>query len=172
MSHAKFLMPFLIIVTSLSLAVPVKWNGGAALTINNSVRQYTSNIRETILFPTAIILRADSWRHFLESANDDDSVETMLFSDLHSIFVLMENTILCAEISDQTSIFIDASDNDDEVNETDAEITEWMEREQIDADIRQTINAHEAKWISYQMMSPRDERRETETATMSSIERM
>lgn len=84
----------------------------------------------------------------------------------------MENIILCADISDQTSIFIDACDNDDEVTNTDAEITEWMEREQIDADIRRTINAHEAKWISYQMMSSRNERRATETATMSSIERM
>lgn len=104
--------------------------------------------------------------------NDDDSMETALSSDSHSIFVLIENTILCADISDQTSIFIDASDNEDDVNNTNVEISEWMEREQIDADIQRTINAHEAKWIPYQMMSQRNERRVTEAATMSSIERM
>lgn len=96
----------------------------------------------------------------------------MLPSDMHSIFLLIENTFLSAHISDQTSIFIDASDNNDDVNNNNAEISEWMERQQIDADIQRAINAHEAKWTPYQMMSQRSERRETETATISSIERM
>lgn len=94
----------------------------------------------------------------------------MLSSDSHTAFVLIENIFLCASISDQTSIFIDNNDDDDDI--TNAEISDWLEREQIDADIRQTINAHEAKWSSYQMMSQSNERRNAETATISSIERI
>lgn len=86
--------------------------------------------------------------------------------------MLFENIFLCADISNQTSILIDASDNDDDINNTNAEIVEWLEREQIDADIRRTINAHESKWISYQMMSQQNERRAAETATISSVERI
>lgn len=99
-------------------------------------------------------------------------METTLSSDSRVAFVLIENTFLCADISGQTSIFIDASDNDNDINNTNAEIAEWLEREQIDADIRRTMNVHEAKWISYQMMSQRNERQEAETATISSIERI
>lgn len=91
-------------------------------------------------------------------------------SDSQSTFVLIENIFFCANISDQTSIFIDASENADDINITNTEIFEWLEREQIDADIRRTINTHEAKWISYRMTSQRNERREA--ATVSSIERI
>lgn len=93
-------------------------------------------------------------------------------SDSHTAFLLIENIFLCASISDQTSIFIDAGNIDDDNDSTNAEISDWLKREQIDADIRQTINAHEAKWTSYRMMSQSNERQDAETATISSIERI
>lgn len=123
---------------------------------------------------SASIFQDDAWRRFRESTylfgndDDNDSVETMLSSDSHFLFLLIENIFFCADIFGETNILIDASDNDDEINMTYAEVSEWLQREQIYADIRRTINAHETKWISYQTMSQQNATRET----VSSVERI